>query len=68
MAQATASYWVVVQDAQGNVSQWMWNCEVCPAANLATTEADVVAGMNRHIETAHPDHDYEAPPIPGEVS
>jgi len=61
---ASASYWIAQQTPHGEVLQWMWNCESCPAAGLATSEPDVVRDMNAHQAEAHPDAGYAAPPIP----
>lgn len=64
MATASASYFVVVQTADGQVTQWMWNCDNCPVAGLATTERQVVEDMNAHVTTKHPRDDYTATPVP----
>jgi hypothetical protein len=42
----------------------MWTCDTCEAVGVATAEGDTVQAMNDHVATAHPDSDYEAPPIP----
>jgi len=61
--QITASYFVVMQTVDGP-TQWMWNCEGCPAVGLAETEPEVVAAMNDHVDAAHPKSDYTPTPVP----
>jgi hypothetical protein len=60
---ASASYWVVIQDATGP-TLWMWNCETCPVVGTSSTEKQTVRDMNKHVADEHSAHEYAAPPIP----
>lgn len=61
---ATASYWAHSFEPWGAAREWLWNCETCEAMGIVTSEAAAVRDMNAHVEKAHPDQPYSAPPIP----